>query len=62
MVGNGPPPPIPPASDISDSEEAPSGMAHPVSMPEPPSYTVAITVAGVTTSPTATVGCTSSAT
>jgi len=62
MVGNGPPPLMPPAADISDSAEAPSGIAQPVSMPSPPLYMLAIAVLADTCWPTCTVGVTSSAT
>jgi hypothetical protein len=44
MVGKGPPPLMPPAAGSSDSAEAPSGIAHPVSMPSPPLNISAITV------------------
>ena len=37
-------PAMPPAAGSSDSAEAPSGIAHPVSMPSPPLNISAITV------------------
>jgi len=48
MVGNGPPPLMPPAAGSCDSAEAPSGIAHPVSMPSPPLNMLATTVEDVT--------------
>ena len=43
---------IPPASGISDSDEAPSAIAHPVSMPSPPLNMLATTVEELTCWPT----------